>query len=50
VNDGVSATDIPDAMYGDRSARLGFADPAYKKAVALNDLDDWLAMHETLTT
>jgi hypothetical protein len=40
VNEGVSATDIPEAMYGDRSARLGFADPAYKKAVALNDLDD----------
>jgi hypothetical protein len=36
-------------MYGDRSARLGFADPSYKKAVAPNDLDDWLAMHETLT-
>ncbi len=50
VNEGVSAADIPDAMYGDRSARLGFADPAYKRAVALNDLDDWLAMHATLTT
>jgi hypothetical protein len=49
VNEGVSVTDIPEAMYGDRSARLGFADPAYKKAVALNDLDDWLAMHETLS-
>jgi hypothetical protein len=49
VNEGVAVTDIPEAMYGDRAARLGFADPAYKKAVALNDLDDWLAMHETLT-
>ena len=47
VNDAVAA-DIPDAMYADRCARLGFADPAYKKAVALNDLDDWLAMHEAL--
>jgi hypothetical protein len=49
VNEGVSVTDIPEAMYGDRSARLGFADPVYKRAVALNDLDDWLAMHETLS-
>ena len=48
VNDGVASTDIPEAMYADRCARLGFADPAYKKAVALNDLDDWLAIHETL--
>ena len=48
VNDRVAAADIPDAMYADRCARLGFTDPAYKKAVALNDLDDWLAMHETL--
>ena len=50
VNERVSATDIPEAMYADRTAPSDSRTPTYKKAVALNDLDDWLAIHETLTT
>ena len=49
VNDRVMTIDLPEAMRPERAARLGFDDPAYRKAYALNELDDWLALHESLT-
>jgi uncharacterized protein DUF5069 len=50
VNARVSSTDLPEAMFTDRTARLGWSAPGYTKSIALNDLDDWLAMHEALTS
>jgi len=44
-----ATVDLPETMRADRAARLRFNDPSYIKAVALNDLDDWLGMHEALT-
>jgi hypothetical protein len=49
VNQRAATVDLPEAMRGDRASRLKFDDPSYIKAVALNDLDDWLGMHEMLT-
>jgi hypothetical protein len=49
VNARITGTDLPDAMLADRRAQLGFDEPGYTKAVALNDLDDWAAMHRALT-
>ena len=49
VNDRVINTDLPEEMRAGRAVRLSFDDPAYRKAYALNELDDWLAMHEALT-
>jgi hypothetical protein len=50
VNAAISNADLPEAMRPDRFAQLGFDQPGYVKAVALNDLDDWAAMHRALTT
>jgi hypothetical protein len=36
-------------MLPDRRASLGYDEPGYTKAVALNDLDDWAGMHASLT-
>ena len=49
VNARVTNADLPDTMLADRRASLGFDEPGYTKAVALNDLDDWAAMHAALT-
>jgi hypothetical protein len=49
LNAHVSSADLPDAMLQDRRAHLRFHDPTYTKAVALNDLDDWAALHAALT-
>ncbi|GAC1576935.1 MAG: hypothetical protein NVS3B7_10060 [Candidatus Elarobacter sp.] len=48
VNHRVENADLPEAMLAERYARLSFDDAAYCKAAALNDLDDWLAIHESL--
>lgn len=44
----VESAQLPEAMRADRFARIGFSDPSYTGAIALNDLDDWAAMHEAL--
>jgi Domain of unknown function (DUF5069) len=49
VNARIADADMPEAMLADRRAQLGFHDPDCTKAVALNDLDDWAALHRTLT-
>jgi len=49
INARVTEANLPDAMLPDRRAQLGFDEPGYTKAVALNDLDDWAAMHAVLT-
>jgi len=49
VNERVAEADMPEAMRIERIAQLGFDQPGYTKAVGLNDLDDWAAMHRTLT-
>jgi hypothetical protein len=49
INARVANADLPDTMLADRRAQLGFDEPGYTKAVALNDLDDWAGMHAALT-
>ncbi|GAC1421679.1 MAG: hypothetical protein NVSMB64_30370 [Candidatus Velthaea sp.] len=49
VNARVDTADLPEAMRVERFARFHITDPAYTKAVALNDLDDWAGMHEAIT-
>lgn len=49
INARVADADLPETMLADRRAQLGFDEPGYTKAVALNDLDDWAAMHAALT-
>jgi hypothetical protein len=49
VNARVADADLPEHMLVERTAQLGITDPAYTKAVALNDLDDWAAMHAAVT-
>jgi len=46
---GVGSTDLPETMLADRRARLGPGSAEITRAYALNELDDWLAMHEALT-
>jgi hypothetical protein len=48
INSRVADADLPEAMLPGRLASLGFDEPGYTKAVALNDLDDWAAMHAAL--
>ena len=48
VNDRVGSADMGEAMLVERRARLGPASAAMTRAVAINDLDDWLAIHEGL--
>ncbi|HEV3089413.1 MAG TPA: DUF5069 domain-containing protein [Candidatus Elarobacter sp.] len=50
INARISDTELPDTMLPERRAQLGFDEPGYTKAVALNDLDDWAAMHRALTS
>jgi len=49
LNAGIEAALLPEAMRETRFAHVGHSDPTYIGAVALNDLDDWTAMHEFLT-
>ena len=49
VNERVAAADMSDELLAERRARLGI-DPRITKAVAVNDIDDWQAMHAVLTT
>ena len=49
INARVTDTDLPEAMLAGRLDQLGFHEPGYTKAVALNDLDDWMGMHTALT-
>ena len=49
VNARIETTDLPDTLLPDRRARLGPGADGVTRGYALNELDDWLAMHETLT-
>jgi hypothetical protein len=49
INARVASTDLPEAMLAGRLDQLGFHEPGYTNAVALNDLDDWMGMHAALT-
>jgi hypothetical protein len=50
INARIEGADLPDTMLPDRRARLGPLVPEeIRRAYALNELDDWLAMHEALT-
>jgi len=49
INARVTNADLPEHMRAERIAQLGITDPGYTNAVALNDLDDWSAMHASLT-
>jgi hypothetical protein len=49
LNAGIEAALLPEAMREERFARVGCSDPTYTSAVALNDLDDWTAIHQLLT-
>ena len=49
INRRITTTDMPDELRKERFTRLNISDPAYTKAVAINDLDDWDAMHRALT-
>ena len=44
----IRTTAMPDAMAAERRAQLGISDPAFTLGVALNDLDDWAALHRQL--
>jgi hypothetical protein len=50
VNHRMETYEFPEAMRAERLARLRLqAEGADLRTVPLNDLDDWLAMHEALT-
>jgi Domain of unknown function (DUF5069) len=49
VNARVADAEMPEAMRTERCAQLGIEESGYTKAVILNDLDDWAAMHRALT-
>lgn len=44
----VSVAEMPEHMIAGRHADLGITDPALKRGVPLNDLDDWLGLHKQL--
>jgi len=46
--EGLSAAQMPVAMATERRAELGIDDPAFSNGIALNDLDDWAALHRQL--
>jgi hypothetical protein len=48
INARVDGADLPEAMRVERHARFA-VEPSYTNAVALNDLDDWAALHHELT-
>jgi hypothetical protein len=48
LNAGIEAAQLPEAMREARFERVGYSDPSYTGSVALNDLDDWTAIHEFL--
>ncbi len=48
VNARVAEANMSEEMLAERRPRLGITDPAYTKAVAVNDLDDWQAFHAML--
>lgn len=47
VNERVAAADMSEELLAERRARLGI-DQSITKAVAVNDIDDWNAMHAAL--
>jgi Domain of unknown function (DUF5069) len=49
INERIATAPLPEPMLSERSARFALGDPSYTRAVALNDLDDWAAMHDALT-
>jgi hypothetical protein len=49
INQRVSTAALSEPMLTERTARFGLGDPSYTGAVALNDLDDWAAMHDALS-
>jgi hypothetical protein len=49
VNERVTTANMPEQMRADRVTQLGIPDTPITGAVALNDLDDWAAMHASLT-
>ena len=49
VNARIERADLPEAMLAERYARIGWHEPGSTNAVALNDLDDWALLHESLT-
>ena len=48
INARIAATEMPDELRRERVARLNITDPSYTNAVAINDLDDWDAIHRAL--
>jgi hypothetical protein len=44
----IRAANMPEAMANERRAQLGISDPAFTLGIALNDLDDWAALHRQL--
>lgn len=48
INDRVEHAEMGEEMLADRHARLGPASQGMKRAARINDLDDWLAIHEGL--
>jgi hypothetical protein len=49
VNERVASADMNDELLAERRARLGI-DHSLTNAVAVNDVDDWQAMHAVLTS
>jgi len=49
VNERVASANLPEQMLAERVAQLGIPDTTITEAVALNNLDDWAAMHASLT-
>ena len=48
INDRVDHAEMGEEMLADRHARLGQGASTIRRAVPINDLDDWLAIHEGL--
>jgi hypothetical protein len=48
INARIAGANLPEPLLAERTARFALGDPCYTRAVALNDLDDWAAMHDAL--
>ena len=45
----IRAGQVPDTIGAERRERFGISDESFANAIALNDLDDWAALHGELT-
>ena len=45
----IRSGEVPEAVGAERRERFGIADASFANAIALNDLDDWAALHAELT-